>query len=38
VVVEGAKADVGLVGDLVDARVVDALAREQGPGSLARVC
>ena len=30
-VVEGAEADVGLVGDLVDARVVHALAREQRP-------
>jgi hypothetical protein len=30
VVVEGAEADVGLVGDLVDPRVVDALAGEEG--------
>jgi hypothetical protein len=34
VVVEGAEANVGLICDLVDPRVVDALASEQLPGSL----
>jgi hypothetical protein len=34
VVVEGAEADVGFVGDLLDADVGDALAADQGLGGL----